>query len=65
VINRIAGVSSGRRETGSKEKAWSVTGKDVKQLLEPIETYVSQNPAAMVAAAFAAGVAIAWWIKRK
>lgn len=32
---------------------------------EPVEDLVSKNPAAALAVAFAAGVAIAWWLKRR
>jgi hypothetical protein len=32
---------------------------------EPVENFVSKNPAAALAVAFAAGVAIAWWLKRR
>ena len=40
-------------------------GMGVSGLLEPVEKLVSENPVAALAAAFAAGVALAWWIKRK
>ena len=42
-----------------------MAGKDVQRLLEPVEKLVASYPAAALAAAFAAGVALAWWIKRK
>jgi hypothetical protein len=32
---------------------------------QPVEDLVSKNPAAALAVAFAAGVAIAWWLKRR
>ena len=32
---------------------------------QPVEELVSKNPAAALAVAFAAGVAIAWWLKRR
>jgi hypothetical protein len=32
---------------------------------QPVEDLVSKNPATALAVAFAAGVAIAWWLKRR
>lgn len=37
----------------------------VQAWLEPVEAYVSRNPGTSLAVAFAAGVAIAWWLKRR
>lgn len=38
---------------------------DLRRLTQPVERLVSKYPAAALAAAFAAGVALAWWIKRR
>lgn len=64
MINRIAGYSAGHRE-GEKAPSWSMRATDVKQLIEPVEGYITQHPAAAIATAFVIGVALAWWIKRK
>jgi hypothetical protein len=32
---------------------------------QPVEDLISKNPGAALAVAFAAGVAIAWWLKRR
>jgi hypothetical protein len=37
----------------------------LKTMLEPVEQFVSKHPGASLAVAFAAGVAIAWWLKRR
>ena len=42
-----------------------VTTADLKQVLSSAEEMIVKYPAAALAAAFFAGVAIAWWIKRK
>jgi len=38
---------------------------NVKAWAEPIEQFVTKHPAASLAIAFAAGVTIAWWLKRR
>jgi hypothetical protein len=38
---------------------------DVKEWVKPAEQFISKNPGASLAAAFAIGVAVAWWIKRR
>jgi hypothetical protein len=37
----------------------------VKQWAEPVEKFIAKNPAAALALAFAAGVTVAWWLKRR
>jgi hypothetical protein len=37
----------------------------LKAWTEPIEKFVSKHPGASLAVAFAAGVAFAWWLKRR
>jgi len=64
MINRIAGISTSPA-TGQGGKRGALSGQDLKQLVAPVEKLIIQNPAAALAAAFAVGVAIAWWIKRK
>jgi hypothetical protein len=36
-----------------------------KHWAEPVREYVVKHPTASLVAAFAAGVAIAWWLKRR
>jgi hypothetical protein len=36
-----------------------------RELTDQAQRFVAENPGACIAAAFAAGVAVAWWIKRK
>jgi ElaB/YqjD/DUF883 family membrane-anchored ribosome-binding protein len=38
---------------------------ETRQWVDKAERYVAEHPGACIAAAFAAGVAVAWWIKRK
>ena len=37
----------------------------LRTLTAPVEDFVTKNPAAALAVAFAAGVAFAWWLKRR
>jgi hypothetical protein len=36
-----------------------------ESLAQSVERFVGENPGASLAAAFALGVMVAWWIKRK
>ena len=65
MINRIAGIAASERSQGGKESSWHLKAPNVKQWMEPVEGYITQNPAAAIATAFVIGVALAWWIKRK
>jgi hypothetical protein len=38
---------------------------NLKALAEPVEQFVAKHPGASLAVAFAAGVVIAWWLKRR
>lgn len=51
----IAGQSAKKKDSGSEPQS----------LLDPVEELIAKHPAAALAVAFAAGVALAWWIKRK
>jgi hypothetical protein len=53
-----------RRGSGSAG-AGQTGGSGLKAWTEPIEQFVTKHPGASLAVAFAAGVAIAWWLKRK
>lgn len=35
------------------------------QWVEPLEDFIKQHPGVCLASAFAVGVVVAWWIKRK
>lgn len=53
-----------KREPGGR---WTspLSGQSLQAWTKPVEQFVSQHPGASLAVAFAAGVAIAWWLKRK
>jgi hypothetical protein len=38
---------------------------DIASYLKPANEFIAQHPGPCLAAAFALGVAVAWWIKRK
>jgi hypothetical protein len=41
-------------------------GRPAKEsVAESVERFIGENPGASLAAAFALGVMVAWWIKRK
>lgn len=44
---------------------WLEGKADVQQWIEPVEKLVRDYPGAALAAAFAIGVTIAWFVKRK
>ena len=46
---------SGASSLAQRVKSWS----------EPVEQFVAKHPGTSLAMAFAAGVAIAWWLKRR
>jgi hypothetical protein len=64
--NRIADYlpAAWRPKTGQSKEA-GFSSQDLQAALEPVEQVVTKYPAAALAVAFAAGVALAWWIKRK
>jgi len=57
--------SSWFRRTASGQPEESDWQDALKQWAEPVEDFVSKHPAAALALAFAAGVSIAWWLKRR
>ena len=67
MINRIAGLVAEKDRSTSRQKGRSLSwaNPDWKQVLAQIEQTIAKNPAATLVGAFALGVAIAWWIKRK
>lgn len=62
-------VTNGRLFSESQKKSSTqrplMTGRDVQGLAEPLKQLIIQYPTAALASAFLAGVALAWWIKRK
>ena len=38
---------------------------EVNSLVKPANEFIARHPGACLAAAFAVGVTLAWWIKRK
>lgn len=65
--NRIADLlpAAWRRRTKPGQQRQEPGLPDWRQVVEPVENLVTKYPAAALAAAFAAGVALAWWIKRR
>jgi hypothetical protein len=53
----LGGQESSRRSEGVSDEAL--------KYLEGVERYIISHPAPSIAAAFVAGVMVAWWIKRK
>lgn len=54
-----------RRESTGEAGEETFSRQDIAGLLEPVEELVRKYPAASLGAAFAVGVALAWWIKRR
>ena len=66
MINRIAGLTEKDRSTFRQSgRDPSRAGPDWTQVLARVEQTIADNPGTSLVAAFALGVAIAWWIKRK
>jgi hypothetical protein len=68
MINRIAGWAQDRQQDRSQRARQPrpfVTASDVKQVVDSAEELIVKYPAAVLAVSFFAGVAIAWWIKRR
>jgi hypothetical protein len=67
MFNRIQDVAdeNGKQMMATAKEAFSKTGRSVKNALSQLEDTIAKNPAASLAAAFAVGVAIAWWLKRR
>jgi hypothetical protein len=62
--NRAASFWPSARAPGGRPSDGSA-GFDVQQWLAPVEKLVRERPAISLAAAFAIGVTIAWFVKRK
>jgi len=43
----------------------SFSMNDLHQAVAPVRRFILENPTAALAAAFLAGVSLAWWIKRR
>ena len=53
-----------KSEPGSRSSA-QINLQALKAVAEPIEEFVIKHPGTSLAVAFAAGVALAWWLKRR
>lgn len=51
-------------ETSCPRRA-SFSKRDFQEAVAPVRRYIVENPMAALAAAFLAGVTLAWWIKRR
>jgi hypothetical protein len=63
--NRLADeLSVSGKEFGPRRPLGGIPGEALKYAAA-VEDYIIEHPAPSLAAAFAAGVMVAWWIKRK
>ena len=67
MINRISEYAegNGKSAVATAKQAVSQTSQSVKHALTEVEHLIAKNPAAALATAFAVGVSIAWWLKRR
>ena len=67
MINRISEYSdsSGSPALARAKHALERGNRNVQQAITQLEQLIASNPAAALAAAFAVGVSIAWWLKRR
>lgn len=67
MINRISEFAdqTGTPVLASAKQALEVTNKSFKQAMTQLEDTIAKNPGAALAAAFAVGLAVAWWLKRR
>lgn len=69
MINRIldhpSTSYSASKNGRSKPATPLVSSGDIREFVEPVENLILKYPAAALASAFAIGVVLAWWIKRK
>jgi hypothetical protein len=67
MINRIQDVAeeNGKHMIATAKEALSQSGRTLKNALTQLEETIAKNPAASLVAAFAVGVTVAWWLKRR
>lgn len=67
MINRIAGLVDPEHapSLASVKEAWKSGANQTQKVLKQLEQTVINNPGASLAAAFAVGIAFAWWLKRR
>jgi len=68
-MNRVAEQFTTSRSDGARQEQKSsqpsITGRDIRQLIGPVEKLVLDYPGVALASAFIIGVTIGWLIKRK
>jgi hypothetical protein len=67
MINRISDYTDGNGHgaLATARQAVDQTSQSVKHAISEVEQLIVKNPAAALAAAFAVGLSIAWWLKRR
>jgi hypothetical protein len=66
MINRIADLTEpASAPLATAKAAWSSGSRQLKQALHQVEQSIAKNPGAALAVAFAVGVYVAWWLKRR
>jgi ElaB/YqjD/DUF883 family membrane-anchored ribosome-binding protein len=67
MFNRIAefAENSSTQSLEAAKSAWDQSGRRAKEAIRQLERSIADNPAAALAVAFAAGVCVAWWLKRR
>ena len=66
MINRIADLTEpASAQLATARAAWNSGSRQLKQALRQVERAIAKNPGAALAVAFAAGVYVAWWLKRR
>jgi ElaB/YqjD/DUF883 family membrane-anchored ribosome-binding protein len=68
MFNRIAGLTDPPHLpplAATAKDAWQRGSKSAQTVLRQVEDLVAQHPGAALATAFAVGLAVAWWLKRR
>ena len=65
IQNRIAEYLPRSWRTKPGQPRANVAAPDVASYIKPVNEFIARHPGPCLAAAFAIGVAVAWWIKRK
>lgn len=66
MINRVADYPHTESDPRSAQNGPAAPNlPSLRDWVEPLEDFVKKHPTACLASAFAAGVLVAWWIKRK
>lgn len=67
MFNRIAEFAGNSTEQplAAAKAVCDQAGRRAKDAAQQLERQIAQNPAAALAVAFAVGVCVAWWLKRR